>query len=220
MKRFTSSMAAFITLMCVFMLAPRPGRSDEAKGAMMMMPKAGPEAKALAPVFGIDAAWTGNVEAGAMGPDSQEMTSHGTATGHAILGGMWYTCDVVDTYGASKDAMTWKGHMLVGYDMAAKAYRASCVDNMGALMMFNGTMEGDKFVLETPTEVMMMGQMMKDRLTWDMSDPKAVKFTDEHQSGGGDWKLVESATMRTMVKGQTKPTSAEKTNAGTTKPKS
>ncbi|TMQ72448.1 MAG: DUF1579 domain-containing protein [Candidatus Eisenbacteria bacterium] len=162
-------------------LTPLAARADEA-GAMPM-PKAGPEVAAIAPIFGVGAAaWKGTVEAGAMGPESK-------------LGGMWYACDVEDTYGVGKDAMTWKGHMVVGYDVNAKAYKATCVDNMGTLTNFDGMLEGTKFTLVTPTEVMMMGQMLKDRLTWDMADPKAIKFTDEHQVGGGDWKLVESSTM-------------------------
>ena len=70
---------------------------------------------------------------------------------------------------------------------------------MGALTNFDGTLEGFKFTLETASPVMMMGQMMKDRLSWDMTDPKAVKFTDEHQVEGGEWRLVESATMMPMI---------------------
>ena len=213
MKKLISSAAAG-SLMCVCLLSPSLGHSDEKMSEAMMLPSVGPEAKALAPLFGVDASWVGKLEAGAMGPDSKEMTSRGRAMGHPILRGMWYACDVVDTFGSGRNAMTWKGHMLVGYDMTAKAYRASTVDNMGALTTFNGTMDGHKFMLETPTEVMMMGQMMKDRLSWDMSEPNAIKFKDEHQVAGGDWKLIESATMRVGAKGGMKPMSADKYKTG------
>jgi hypothetical protein len=108
--------------------------------------------------------------------------------------------------------MTWKGHMVVGYDVNAKAYKATCVDNMGSLTNFDGMLEGTKFTLVTPTEVMMMGQMMKDRLTWDMADPKAIKFTDEHQVGGGNWTLIESTTMMATAM---KPMAAKKTGEAT-----
>src|SRR5439155_10850454 len=131
-------------------LTPLAARADEA-GAMPM-PKAGPEVAAIAPIFGVGAAaWKGTVEAGAMGPESKATTSHGKVTLHTVLGGMWYACDVEDTYGVGKDAMTWKGHMVVGYDVNAKAYKATCVDNMGTLTNFDGMLEGTKFTLVTPT---------------------------------------------------------------------
>ena len=178
-------------------LAPLAVRADDmGQGSLGAMPKAGPEVMAIAPIFGVGAAaWKGTIEAGAMGPESKATTSHGKVALHALLGGMWYACDVEETYGVGKEAMTWKGHMVVGYDVNAKAYKGACVDNMGTLTNFDGALDGTKFTLVTPTEVMMMGQMLKDRLTWDMADPKAIKFTDEHQVGGGDWKLVESSTM-------------------------
>ena len=165
----------------------------------MEMPKPGPEVKALAPVFGVNGTWHGKVEAGATGPDSKETVSHGKAMCHPMLGGMWYACDVEDTWGTGRDAMTWKGHMTVGYDLGSKSYKASVVDNMGTITMFDGTLNGTTFALETPNEVMVMGAMMKDRLTWDFSDPKAIKYTDDHKASDGDWKLCESATMTPLM---------------------
>jgi len=174
------------------------------------MPKPGDEVKAIAPVFGTSGTWHGNVEPGAMGPDSKATVSRGKAMCRTIAGGMWYACDVEDTWGAGKDAMTWKGYMTVGYDLPSKTYKASVVDNMGTLSMFNGTLNGTTFVLETPTEVMIMGQSMKDRLTWDFTDSKAIKFTDEHKTSDADWKLCESATLIPMAKPAAKPVAAAK----------
>ncbi len=57
---------------------------------------------------------------------------------------------------------------------------------------------------------MMMGTSMKDRLTWDFSDPKAVKFTNEHKASGGDWMLSMSATMMPLAKMAAKPVAAVK----------
>ena len=139
------------------------------------------------------------VEPGAMGPGSPATTSHGKVAGRSLLGGLWFACDVEDSY-AGKPPMTWKGHMVVGYDVTTKSYKASVVDNLGTLAAFDGTLEGTKFMLVTPSPVMMMGQMMKDRLSWDLADPKAIKFTDEHQLEGGEWTLVESATMAPVMK--------------------
>jgi hypothetical protein len=179
-------------------LAPSAARSQD---AAMMMPKPGAEMKAIAPIFGVGAAsWKGDVKAGAMGPNSPATTSHGKVTLHSMFGGLWYACDVDETYGTGKTAMTWKGHMIIGWDTNAKAYKGGSVDNMGAMTSWDGSLDGTKFSLVTPNEIMMMGQMMKDRLTWDMADPKAIKFTDEHQMGGGDWMLVESATMMVAAK--------------------
>jgi len=175
----------------------------------MTPPKPGDEVKAIAPIFGTSGSWQGKVEPGAMGPDSKATTSHGKAVSRAIVGGFWYACDIEDTWGAGKEAMTWKGHMTVGYDLASKSYKASCVDNMGSIAAFDGTLNGTTFVLETPTEMMMMGTPTKDRLTWDFADAKAIKFTDEHKASGGDWKLCESATMMPAAK-MAKPVAAVK----------
>ena len=174
------------------------------------MPKPGDEIRAIAPIFGTSGTWHGKVEAGAMGPDSKATVSHGKAMARSILGGMWYACDVEDTWGAGKDAPTWKGHMVVGYDLTSKSYKATVVDNMGAISMYDGTLNGTTFVLETPNEVMIMGMSMKDRLTWDFSDPKAIKFTNDHMASGGDWKLCESATLTPVAKTATKPMAAAK----------
>jgi len=180
--------------------------SQEKPGA----PKPGDEVKAIAPVFGMGGTWHGKVEPGAMGPDSKEMVAHGKAACHPILGGMWYACDVEDTWGTGKDAMTWKGHMTVGYDLTSKSYKASVVDNMGTITMYDGTLNGATFVLETPTEVMVMGTSMKDRLSWDFSDPKSVKFSNFHKTADADWKLCESATVTPFAKMSAKPVAAAK----------
>ena len=133
-----------------------------------------------------------------MGPDSKEMTTHGRVMTHPLYGGLWYVCEVEDVMGTGKAAMTWKGHMIVGYDLGAKGYRAVAVDNMGLSTPWEGSLEGNKFMLWTPSDVMMMGQMMKDRLTWVMQDDGTFSFTDEHKIGEADWMTAESGTMKTM----------------------
>jgi len=175
-----------------------------------VMPKAGAEVKAIAPIFGTSVVWQGKIEAGAMGPDSKPTASHGKATGRSILGGMWYACDFEDTWGTGKGAITWKGQMTVGYDLAARSYKSSFVDNLGTFAMFEGTLNGTTLVLETPTEVMIMGTSMKDRLSWDFSDPKAIKFSEEHKAINSDWVLVESATLVPAAKPAAKPMTTTK----------
>jgi hypothetical protein len=186
-------------VMSIAVVLASSSRAQES-GAAMAMPKPGAEIKAIKPIFGVSSAtWKGKVEPGAMGPGSPATTSHGKVAGRSLLGGLWFACDVEDSY-AGKPPMTWKGHMVVGYDVTTKSYKASVVDNLGTLAAFDGTLEGTKFMLVTPSPVMMMGQMMKDRLSWDLADPKAIKFTDEHQLEGGEWTLVESATMAPVMK--------------------
>lgn len=172
------------------------------------MPKPTEASKAIAMIFGRSATWTGTVPVGAMGPNSPAMPSHGKANCHPAFGGFCYVCDVEDLMGSGKEAMTWKGHVVVGYDLASSSYRGFSADNMGALTTYDGTLDGKKFSLETPNEVMMMGQKMKDRLTWDATDENNIKFTDEHQMGGGPWTMFESSDMTPMKPPAAKPASA------------
>jgi Protein of unknown function (DUF1579) len=187
--------------MCGFVAAAVVHADDMSSSSSMQMkqqmPTPGAESKALEKFFGSNATWTGNIPAGAFGPDSKASKSHGHMMSTPLYGGFWYMCDVTDAMGSGKEAMTWKGHMMVGYDMATKSYRGTCIDNMGQMTTFNGTLDGDKFTLETPEPVSMMGQMMKDRLTWTLNaDGSSCAFTDEHQmAGASDWTTAETATM-------------------------
>ncbi len=170
-------------------------RADEPSKDMgsMDMTKPGAESAAIAKFFAGTATWNGKVSAGAMGQNSPEMTSKGQAVGKQILGGWWYATDVQDMVGTGKDAMTWKGHMVVGWDGGAKAYKAYSVDNLGSSAAWTGTLDGDKFVLETDQPVMQMGMSMKDRLTWVLNGDGTANFTDEHQmAGSSDWVMFES----------------------------
>jgi hypothetical protein len=105
-------------------------------------------------------------------------------------------CDISDTAGAGKQAMTWMGHMLIGYDMEAKAYRSVGADNMGTAFELNAKMEDKKLTMESAHEATMMGVPVKFRFTMDFSDPKMVKFTDERSMKGGPWQLAETITYK------------------------
>lgn len=172
---------------------------DEMGSKQMTPPKPGAESQALGSFFSTGATWTGEVPAGALGPDSPATTSHGKAVCHEILGGFWYVCEIEDVMGTGDNATTWNGHMVVGYDVNEGAYRAMIADNLGNLTEFEGEMDDNTFVLETPEPVMMMGQMMKDRLTWVKQDDGNMKFTDEHQMGDDeDWTPFETAVMKPL----------------------
>src|SRR5205085_105418 len=94
-------------------------------------PKPGEEMKKLAPVIA-NYTWSdGKLAAGAMGPGSPEMPSHGKQTCHMMMGGLWAMCDMEDVAGAGKQTMKWQGHIIMGWDVERKEYRGVGVDNMG-----------------------------------------------------------------------------------------
>ncbi|MHB8876620.1 MAG: DUF1579 family protein [Myxococcaceae bacterium] len=175
---------------------PSRPQTGQAQPQTMQPPRPGEEVLAIAPVFGKSGTWTGRVPAGAMSPDSKEMVSHGKANCRKALDGLWYTCDVQNVYGTGANAMTYKGLFVVGYDLGEKGYRALSVDNYGVSSILTGTLEGKKLTLETPTEVIMMGEPTKQRLTFDFADPNNIKYTDQHQRAGGDWMVFEEAVIK------------------------
>ena len=176
---------------------PKPAAKAEAKPAAPpeMPPKPTEETKKLSFLVGTFNG-TGKLEKGAMGPDSAEMTSKSKQTCKWALGNLWVVCDISDTAGAGKTAMTWMGHMLIGYDLEAKQYRNVGADNMGTAYDLNARIEGNKLVMESAHDVMMMGMPVKFRFTYDFTDPKALKFTDERSMKGGPWQLAETTTFK------------------------
>lgn len=153
----------------------------------------GPEMAALFKILGHGAAWKGELPAGALGPNYPAMTSHGKASCAPIVDGFWCLCELQDTMGSGKNAVTFRGHMTVGYDLGTKSYRATLVDNSGVLTSYNGQMGDGTFTLETPEPVSIMGTMMKDRLTF-TAGPNGLATTvkDEHQGADGAWSTFET----------------------------
>lgn len=158
--------------------------------------KPGPEDEAIAPLFGSSGTFVGQVPANALGPGSKATSSHGRVSCNRIADGLWFACDVYDNID-SPQATPYVGHYVIGYDRQARQYRASVADNQGAgLYTMNGTLNGKQFALETPTDINMNGRMMRDRLTFDFSDPNTITWRDEQKMGDQPWKLFESATMQ------------------------
>jgi hypothetical protein len=157
------------------------------------MPKPGPEMAGILKLFGHGATWEGQVPKGALGPDAPATTSHGKAFCGPIVDGFWCRCLVEDTMGSGQEAKTWRGHMIVGYDLAAKSYRGMVVDNTGSLAMYDARMDGGTLTLETPEPVPFMGVMLKDRLTF-VAGPDGImtSFKDEHKVGDGEWTAFET----------------------------
>jgi hypothetical protein len=182
--------------------AAKPAAGGAATGAPaaappeMKPPTPGPETMLLKPLAA-SLTTTGQVPANAMGPGSPATASKGTHVCKWTPDKLWLSCEISDTMGSGKMAMTWKGHMFNGYDYTAKAYRAFVTDNWGMGMMLQGKAEGSKIVLESVGEYEMMGHPMRMRATLDLTDPKAIKFTDERQMGkGGPWTVFEEVTMK------------------------
>jgi hypothetical protein len=156
--------------------------------------KPGAETKALQPLVGVFKT-SGTVKANAHGPGSPELPSKGTHKCHWVLGDLWLQCEIEDTAGKGKEAMTWKGYVLTGWDFEAKAYRTVGVDNMGGSFVMQGAMDGKKLVLESK-DATMMGKPIKMKLTFDLADPKAIKFTDERSMGDAPYALAEETVMK------------------------
>lgn len=159
----------------------------------MTPPKPGPETEALKP-FSKSLSSTGTVPAGAWGANP-EMPTKGRATCRWVLGNLWIQCDIQETTGKGKQAMKWQGHWVFGYDFAEKGYRGTMTDNFGMQVPLKGTLEGSKLTWESG-EVQMMGHPTKIRITEDATDPKAIKFTSEHEMNG-KWVVDETAVHKT-----------------------
>jgi hypothetical protein len=157
-------------------------------------PTPGAETKALE-AFTKSVTMTGKAPAGAWGPGSPEMATKGKGTCKWEVNNLWAVCELEDTMGVGKQAMTWKGHWTYGWDFAAKAYRGVMVDSWGMAMMLDGKIEGQKITWESKGEVMMMGQPTKVRFSMDVTDPKAIKFIGEH-TAAGNWVVDEESVMK------------------------
>jgi hypothetical protein len=175
----------------------KAGKDAKPAEASFAPPKPGPETTALAP-FAANLAYSGTTKPGAMGPGSPEVPSKGTHKCKWTLDKLWLDCDIVDVSGTGKQAMTWKGHIILGWDFEAKAYHALVADSFGGSQLLSGKLgEDKKLVMTTVGDVTMMGQPFKYRITYDLSDPKAIKFTDERLIGKEkDWMLAEEAVMK------------------------
>jgi hypothetical protein len=110
---------------------------------------------------------------------------------------MWAACDIDETAGTGKTAMHWMGHLVIGYDTMAKGYRAVMTDNMGTMSRMKGTLDGKKMVWESMDEMKggPPGMPTKERVTDDVTDPKAEKMTFEGYVNG-KWVPTGSGTAK------------------------
>lgn len=162
--------------------------------AEMGPPKAGPEVKALAALVG-NFTSVGQLAAGAMGPGSPAAPTKGSEKCKWIDNGLWADCEIVDVAGSGKTAMTWSGRFYMGWDVEAKAYVMTGVDNFGTAYTLHGNIVGHDIIWESAPQ-MAMGKLTKFRFTYDVADPKLIKFSDERSVEGGAWATGETVTMK------------------------
>ncbi len=104
---------------------------DKSIAASLMPVQPGPETEALRR-FLVDCTWAGDVEAGGMGPGSPAMTAIGRATVEWISDGIWAVSDLEQQqFVGGKEVLTWKAHLIAGWDFSAREYRASVADSNG-----------------------------------------------------------------------------------------
>jgi len=170
--------------------APSGGTAAPAAGMEMTPPKPGPEQDAIKPLV---KGGTGTGEH--MMPDGKAMPSKAKSTCKWLPGNMWAACDIEETVGTGKTAMKWQGHMVFGYDTAAKAYRAYMMDSWGMSDRMKGTLEGTKMVWESMDEMKIPNMPSKSRVTEDFTEPKTDKLTFEGMMNG-KWVPMGNMTMK------------------------
>ncbi len=151
----------------------------------------GPEIDHLARFFP-DVTWTGQIEAGGMGPGTPAMTAVGRGVHHRIHGGLWIVGDYEqDQFLADGSyVLTWKLHWVTGWDTQAGEYRAVLTDNNGQADIMRGRIDGDVLTYENFGD-----GPVRLRLRWNRSAGPGLRFTNEMSVGGGPWTLVETYTM-------------------------
>jgi len=108
-----------------------------------------------------------------------------------ILDDLWLSCHFEqDQFVKGKKVLTWKARWIIGWDRAAREYRAVGVDTNGVAFIFHGEIRGDQLVMESLGDV-----SVRLRFTWDAKDPENVTWKNEMSIGGGPWSLIEEYVM-------------------------
>jgi hypothetical protein len=155
----------------------------------------GPEMQALARFF-YDCTWTGKVYANMQGTGSPEMEAAGGMQRQPLMDGLWIAGDgYQDQFVDGKKLLTWKLHMVAGWDAIAREYRAVLVDSNGTATLLRGAIDGARLVMTPVGTVATAGQMGTLRLVWDATDPQAVVWRNEASVDGGPWMLIEDYVM-------------------------
>ncbi len=168
---------------------------DDASGLGPKEP--GPETEALREFFpdGGRFSWSGTVKAGGMAPGSSEMVGEGSGKVKWIMDGLWAMCEFQqDQFIKGRKILSWKLHLVVGWDFLAREYRAVGVDTNGSALIFKCKIEGRVFTLAT--DAIVAGRPAKLRMRQDYTDPNAVLWKNEFSVNDGPWQLIEEYVVR------------------------
>ena len=141
--------------------------------------------------FYADVTWTGRIEPGGMGPGTPAMTGRGSGRHHLVQDGMWIVGDYrQDQFLADGTyLLTWQLHWVTGWDADAGTYVATHNDNYGHAGVMRGRIDGKRLVYESSDGNARL------RMTFDVTEPQCVVWTNEISTAGGPWRLIESYRM-------------------------
>ena len=159
------------------------------------LPTPGPETIQLATIFTGNWDWEGTLQPGALGPNSPALPSKGTIVNTSVADGFWFTSNMECSYGGVPAILTWKGHLVVGWNSGNRTYQGILVDNLGILVQFQGEIHGSTLVLTAEKPNVMNGSKILARFTYDFTDPSAIRFLNEHQINAGAWQVFEQAIL-------------------------
>lgn len=195
--------ASILATVAAALLVCAPAIAQELALAPPMGPKPGPEIEALKAIAR-DWTFKSHIVENLMWQGAPSAPAHGFWKCDWIMGGLWASCHMEDTIGPVKDGKgpladgktwTWKGQMFMGWDIEDNVYRMIGVDNETGAYNWAGRKEGVKFIFESEDYRTSQGIQQKFRFIWDLSDPNAVKFSQENQVKGETvWKPLEIAT--------------------------
>lgn len=178
MRRASAPLLALSSL-ALLAQQPAPAPAPATKPAFEM-PKPGLEMERLKPLMGsfrVDE----HQEAGFMGPAGVSAGYNHVSSGP---GGFSLLVDYTTLSGPMHGL---KGHGVLGWDAAAKAYKQVWTDSMGpAIMMSTGNWEGDALILNS--EGTMMGKPYKEKDTFAGFNPDGFTLTIEMSMDGGPFQ--------------------------------
>lgn len=152
----------------------------------------GPEMDALRRFCPDEITWEGTIHEGGMGPGTPRMTGIGRGTHQAIQDGRWIAGDYEQDQLLEDGTfvLKWQLHWVAGWSPQHGEYRAVMADNYGNSDVYRGRIESNRLIFEPVSET---GPRL--RFTWDISDPKVIKWRNEVATEDGSWFLIEEYPM-------------------------
>lgn len=129
-------------------------------------------------------------------PGSPEMQAGSASRRRPIMDGLWLVCDgYQDQLVDGQKLLTWKLHLVIGWDAAASEYRAVLADSNGTTAQLRGTIDGTRLCMTPIGAVPTAGQTGTIRVIWDATDPAAVHWINEASINGGPRMCIEEYVM-------------------------